>query len=263
MSDAARQTEVRLVPLGSCEVIYRDAQRDKVNERTVNDIIDSFDPHALGFPFVAKVNGGDRYHIIDGQNRITALKRMGWEDTHPIAVEVCHVQSKAEAAHLFDLRNTFRAPSAVDRFVARVTAGRPDESAVYELVHAMGYSIGSYAGPSVLSAVTALIRAYTDYGEDALHSALAAISATWRADTDRTRGEIIEAWARMFGLYGDIVNPKRLADRVSKKYTAGNLIAMGRTNRQVFGESVMRGVLRATVVQYNAGLRVNARIELD
>lgn len=260
---STQETTTRYVPLGSCEVIYRDAQRAAVNERTVRDIMGAFDPNAFGVPFVAQVNGAGRYHIIDGQNRIAALKRMGYSDDTRIEVQVIQVQGKAEAARLFVLRNEFRKPSAVDVFRAGVVAGFPEEVAIDALVQSLGFTVGAFAGSSVISAVTALKRSYNRFGEDALLSALAAISSTWRDDNDRIRGEIIEAWTRLFGLYEDVVNPKRLADRVGKKYTAGNLIAAARVSHSAFGGTIVENVLRATVVQYNVGLRTSARIELE
>lgn len=263
MSERSSERQIKWVPLGACEVIYRDAQRGGVNERTVNDIMSAFDPHALGIPFVGQVNGDSHYHIIDGQNRITALKRMGFSDDTLIEVEVIRVASKAEAARLFVLRNTFRAPSAVDRFIASVAAGFPKEVAVDEMVRSLGFKVAAFSNDTTISAVTALVRAYDKYGDEAVRAALATISATWRSDGDRTRGEIIEAWAKLFYAYGDIVDAKRLASRVGKKYTAGNLIAAARANRDMFGGTVMENVLRATVVQYNNGLRTSARIPLE
>lgn len=260
---STQETTTRYVPLGSCEVIYREAQRAAVNERTVRDIIGAFDPHAFGIPFVAQVNGSGRYHIIDGQNRITALKRMGWNDDEQIEVQVIQVKDKAEAARLFVLRNEFRKPSAVDVFRAGVVAGFPEEVAIDALVRSLGFTIGAFAGSSVISAVTALKRSYNRFGDEPMRAALAAISATWRDDSDRVRGEIIEAWTRLFGFYGEIVNPKRLADKVGKKYTAGNLIAAARVSHGAFGGTIVENVMRATVVQYNVGLRTGARIELD
>lgn len=264
MSNPTVQHEIRWVTLGELEVIYREAQRD-VNQRMVRKIVENFDPDAFGLPFVAQVNGRGRYHIIDGQHRITALKHMGWGDGTEIQVEVKQIKNKAdvEAARLFISRNTSQAPSAVDRFIANVTAGSLDHVAANAIVHEAGFWVGPSPSVNVISAANALLKSYRQYGDDALLSALTAISATWRADGERTRGEIIEAWSWLFGDHREVVDPKRLVSRIGKKYTAGTLIGAGRANRDVLRGKLVTNVLRVTVVEYNVGLRTNARIELD
>lgn len=252
---------IQQVRVNDCEVIYRDAQREE-REAEAKRIASNFNPDIFGVITVTKKNGINRHHVIDGQTRIMALKRMGYGDQLVPAV-VKDIHDAQSAAKLFDGLNSGVTPSAIDKFRVRVTAGERAENEVSDIVRAVGYRVASNAAPGVISAVSSLMIVHRRHGPGVLRTALETIHATWKMDRDAVNGSIIQGYAALIAEHGKALDSKRLVDKIGKKFTAANLLAAAKGNRNAMGGTMPFNVLFVVALAYNHGIRTGSRIELD
>ena len=151
-----QRSEVALGSITVNEKAQRQLREHRVAELTANLDLDMIGEPVLNF--VAE----DRYHVIDGQHRIEALKRFlgdGWEKAK-IPCRVYKGLSEQEEADMFDRLDNVLSVSAFDKFQVRVTAKREIESAVAKIVKAQGLTIARSNGDGAIGAVTTLVRIY-------------------------------------------------------------------------------------------------------
>lgn len=255
------QYPVRWIPVSECEVVHAAAQRG-VNERNVKRIAEEFNPDHFGVIVVAKKNGVNRYHIIDGQHRVAALKLMGYTDQLVPAI-VREIHSAKDAAEAFGGLNSAMKPGAVDKFKVAVTAGHPAESEVNLLLKSLGFYVGFGAAPNTVAAVSALMSVYNAHGIKVLKGALETIRATWPGERDAVSGAIIQGYGELLGRHAHEIDNRRLLSTVAKKTTAANLLGAAKVSRSTFGGRIYENVVRVVASHYNTGIRGSGRITTD
>lgn len=256
------QYPVRWIPVSECEVVHAAAQRAE-NDRNVRRIAENFNPELFGVITVANKNGVDRYHVIDGQHRVAALKLMGYTDQLVPAV-VREIHTAHEAAEVFIGLNSARKPGAIDHFRAAVTAQHPAECEVSALLAALGFRVGFDAGkPNVIAAVTALMAVHSAHGPQVLKGALETIKATWPHERDALNGAVIQGYGTLLAEHAHEIDTRRLVSTVSKKHTATNLLAAAKASRGMYGGRMFENVVRVVAATYNNGIRGSGRISID
>lgn len=120
----------------------------------------NFNLEGMGFP-VVNLRGG-YYYVIDGQHRVAALKKLGFEDD-TVQCETYENLGPAEEAELFLERNNNKTVLATDKFNKAVTAGRKDETTIDRVVRSNGLSIGRSS--KGISAVGTLRKVYDRQGD--------------------------------------------------------------------------------------------------
>lgn len=122
----------------------------------------AFDPDLFGFPTLSERGGW--YYIIDGQQRIAALRLWlgdGWEEQY-VKCEVYSGLTEAEEAELFLKLNRRRVRiRAIDDFKTAITAGHETERMVEHICHANSITIGDGKAPGRVGCVTTLKKVYT------------------------------------------------------------------------------------------------------
>jgi hypothetical protein len=251
---------VKWVPVGNLSVVYGNAQRAR-NERKVEGIVEDFDPDAFGTLVVTLPNGDGIYHVIDGQHRAEAVRRI-WGVDENVPCQVLSTKSPAEAAAIWRKINGARTrPQAIDDFRVAVTEGAPDQVAVDKLIRGLGYKVGFDSTDGTLSAVSACLTIYRKHGGVVLKDALLVIQGTWGKSRDSVHQHIVGGYADMLAKHGPDVDRKRLVDRVSRQYTPARLLGAAKTAREMFRGTVTHNVRRALVSTYNHGLRTDLRLE--
>lgn len=251
---------VKWVPTSHLSVVWSQSQRG-LNERKVEERMEDFDPDKFGIVVATMPNGNGMYHIIDGQHRVEAVRRL-WGDGENVPVLVLSAKDPAAAADLWLGFNSARAaPQAMDRFTKGVTAGHEDEVEVDDLLRGLGYRVGMDGGDGTISAVGACLTIYRKHGPAVLRDALLVIQGTWGKARDSVHQNIIGGYAEMLAKHGKAVDRKRLVDRVSKQYTPARLLGAAKTAREMFRGTVTHNVRRALVSTYNHGLRPEMRLE--
>lgn len=212
-------------------VIWPEAQRT-VNMNRVAKISKNFDPDVFGVVLLAKPNGIDKYHVIDGQHRLTAVEMLfGNEEKVPCYVTAA--ETPQEAADTFARTNgyggTRAAPSAIDKFRVAVTAGYDAETQVHRLLKTMGYRVAADGSDGAISAISACMSVYRQYGLDRLRDALQVIQATWGRKYAATTAHIVQGYA--LALEDSDIDHGRLVKTVAKNYTPTSIIGAGRNMR--------------------------------
>jgi hypothetical protein len=253
-----KNNQFRWISLGLLDVIHADAQR-KLDERNVRRIVTDFDPDLFGVVTVAEMNGSGKHHIIDGQHRVEALRRLGWADQSvPCVIRASH--DKADVARMFDGINTAKKPQYIDRFRVRVTAGYALEVAVNEIVERHGYevAIGGQTDHRKFSAAAAAVQVADKLGLNVLDITIGVTVTAWGHSRDAVHMSIVSGLAQALAAGAD---PKRLAERLESQVTPGQLIGKARARKDFAGGSLSSNVAHAAVSIYNTGLRTG-RIEL-
>lgn len=253
-----KNNQFRWIALELLDVVHEDAQR-KLDERNVRRIVQDFDPDLFGVVTVAEMNGTGTHHIIDGQHRVEALRRLGWADQAvPCVIRSSH--DKADVARMFDGINTAKKPQYVDRFRVRVTAGYPLETSVAQVIERHGYEVGlgSTHDHRKFSAVQAAVNVANKHGIDVLDDVLSVSVDAWGHHRDAVHMSIVGGLAQVVAAGADL---PRLAKRLASNVTPGQLVGKARSLRDVQGGTLANCVAHVAVSIYNVGLR-SGRVEL-
>lgn len=134
-------------------------QRDKLNEKRINDIASHFDWVRFGCLSVALRSNENQYVIMDGQHRyLAALKR---SDIKKLPCMVFEIESVAlEAFNFVQLNSQKTAVSGVDRFKALIISEDESAVALSKIIHSTGHRVGVTSGAKVVSCVMCLWRYY-------------------------------------------------------------------------------------------------------
>lgn len=251
------RNEFQMVRAGDCEVIWPEAQR-VLKETRAAKYAREFNPDYFGVVTVTEKNGRNRHHVIDGQTRVAALKKLGQLNAMiPAIVKPIHEVS--DAADMFTGINSASKPSVLDHYLVRVTAGSPEECEVDELVRSLGYEVENNRGPSSITAPGALMLVYRAYGLPVLRVVLETMRETWPSDALATAGTIIQAYGHLIGKHAADVDARRLVDRVAKRYTPASLLATAKSGA-VGGPMPIR-IAFLLAQAYTAGARGGKRID--
>lgn len=251
---------VKWVRNGDLSVVWAQSQRG-LNEGKVKEIAKSFDPDAFGTVAVTLPNGNGVYHVVDGQHRTNAVRRL-WGESEMVPCLVLNATNPAEAAEIWLKINQHRTrPQPVDRFRVAVTAGHQAEVEVNDLLKQLGYRIAMGGEDGMISAISGCLAIHKKHGIGGLKDALLVIQGTWGRDRDSVHNNIIRGYADMLGKYKGEVDRGRLVDRVSKQYTPARLIGAAKTAREMFRGTITDNIVRVLVNSYNHGLRAEHRLK--
>lgn len=148
-----------------------------------------------------------------------------------------------------------RAPSALEKFRVRVTAGAETEIAINKIVTWLGYRVEAGSTPGSIRAVGALTNIYKSFGIDVLKEALVSIKGTWADDNGAVEGPIIEGFAGLIGQHRGHLDWTRLREKTAASFTPGRLLGHAKSDRDVYGGRLGDGIRRVLIRNYNQGLR--------
>jgi len=158
------------VPLGLMRVAP--ACQRPLNTAWVRELVGEFDPEQLGLLVVNKRDGF--FFMIDGQHRREAMVAIGWGDQQ-VECEVYEGLSEAEEAEMFLRRNKKLTVTSLSKFKVGVTAGRPAEVAINDIVTSLDLRVANGKTIGSISAVGTLMRVYSRFGGDNLRRSLVII----------------------------------------------------------------------------------------
>lgn len=151
-----RSTTIKDVPLSKI-VISGENQR-RCNESRVDHLFADFEPDQIGYLLVNERDG--KFFLIDGQHRFKALIRWlgtGWE-TQKLACACYSGLTESQEAEMFLRHNDTLAVNILDRFKVAVSAKRPLEIGIKNVVESLGLHIGYDMCPGRVAAVGTLKR---------------------------------------------------------------------------------------------------------
>lgn len=252
--------------------IYVDSRYQRpLNDSRVTSIQVSFDPDALGLPFVVETRDGGsktRYAIIDGQHRIEAARRL-FGNAQMIECEIIRNITIERAADLFRRRNQAHSPTALDKFLAGVTAKNEECLAINGIVQSVGLSVQRKDGDLIVRAVASLLKVYrgqraelqagqttTPKNALPLKRALVVLSEAWGPGRDAFQGDLIHGVGMVLTRDSDSIELEELIRKL-KTYPGGALKMVGdaRNLRSIVGGSIGSAVAMRVIERYNTGRR--------
>lgn len=259
MEGLADQT-FEVVPL---DRMFLETYQRTLQQHKVDKIVKEFDSSKLGVLMVSERPDG-RYAVIDGQHRMTALRKMGYKYARCSVVHGWTVQEEAMSfTHQHD--NTTRL-TARDRFKSGVIAEEKTTTEINHVVMKNGYSADGCGHGTRIEAVATLERIKQLYGLDVLDRVLGVTSFTWPGNKKAVSREMMVALAELLSRF-------RLPDAEVQarlgRYTPDSLVKMIRNlispsgyTRGVMGKQERFCACRVLVDAYNKGLGATSKKRL-
>jgi hypothetical protein len=221
-SSAGKRHETKevFVAVKNLSVVWVQAQRP-FQESWAKKIADDFDTDKFDPPVITRPNGEGKYHIVEGQHRVFAV-RLLFGDDEQLKCRMVDADDPARAAEIFlGINSGRKAIKPVVKFQVAVTAGREPEVAINRLVNKMGYKISLTKGDYCISAVSSLIHVHERQGKDMLGKTLMTLDDSWPGDHSAFQGEMLKGYAVFLNEYPH-ANMKRLTDVVVKDFGSPN-----------------------------------------
>lgn len=263
----AKEVEQRIecVPL---ERIVTEQYQRILNMKNVAGIVKNFDPAKLGVLVVSHREDGT-YAVLDGQHRLTALRRLGYDAANCIVLEGMTIQQEAD---YFRRQNENKQSLRInDTFNASLWAEDAGSLRIKELMDKYGFRHGKSGQPMCICAIGALQRILRRFGDRTLELTLACIAATWPHDSTILRGEMLAGLGEFWRRYGEKLTVAQFEARMRKHlpmemYQEARRRTQGKTTPATAFNKTIRFTMCAVYVSaYNKQLRTNSpnRLELE
>lgn len=234
-------------------------------ESKVRKLVEEFDLDALSFPHVSErrtASGKIQYAIMDGQNRIEAVRRVLGED-QMMECAVYRGLTLAREAQIFKKLNDGKKVRELDKFLSQITGGDEETIAIARIVQSIGLTVQRARGDKVVQAVDALRKVYRGdrrYGigrhELPLKRTLVVLNDAWGPAADAFQSPLIQGVGMLMTRCGDQVDVERLVRKL-QAYPHGALGFLGSAKgiKSVMGGDYPHAVATLTVNVYNRGNR--------
>ena len=263
----AKEVEQRIecVPL---ERIVTEQYQRILNMKNVAGIVKNFDPAKLGVLVVSHRADGT-YAVLDGQHRLTALRRLGYDAANCIVLEGMTIQQEAD---YFRRQNENKQSLRInDTFNASLWAEDAESLRIKELMDKYGFRHGKSGQPMCICAIGALQRILRRFGDRTLELTLACIAATWPHDSTILRGEMLAGLGEFWRRYSEKLTVAQFEARMRKHlpmemYQEARRRTQGKTTPATAFNKTIRFTMCAVYVSaYNKQLRTNSpnRLELE
>ena len=263
----AKEVEQRIecVPL---ERIVTEQYQRILNMKNVAGIVKNFDPAKLGVLVVSHREDGT-YAVLDGQHRLTALRRLGYDAANCIVLEGMTIQQEAD---YFRRQNENKQSLRInDTFNASLWAEDAESLRIKELMDKYGFRHGKSGQPMCICAIGALQHILRRFGDRTLELTLACIAATWPHDSTILRGEMLAGLGEFWRRYGEKLTVAQFEARMRKHlpmemYQEARRRTQGKTTPATAFNKTIRFTMCAVYVSaYNKQLRTNSpnRLELE
>lgn len=203
------------IPIDDLKVDHANYQRPAV-EASVRKITRDFDPQALG-GIVVNRRGDGSYFVIDGQQRVEALRRMEHVTVDCLVLTGLTI---VQEARLFQRLNGDRTGvDALGLFKSRLAYGEPEAIEIDAIARRHGYKVQKHHGEYLdgIAAVRALEKVYRLGGAGLLDRTLAVIRAAWEGESDATHSYSIAGVGAFIKHYDGLFDTARLVARLSTK----------------------------------------------
>jgi hypothetical protein len=233
-----------------------------IDETRVGRITARFNPHKL-MPLLLSKRADGHLYVIDGQHRMTALRRMSLKDAACMVLVGLTIEQEAD---LFRTQNDdVRTPSIYDRHHAGTFAGDAKDLELQGILDRFGYRAGRVRGAHTIAALSAMRRIMKSYGADTLARVLELTSLTWPEDCSATSHEMLAGLAEFVKTTGKRIPSVVFAERMSKRYPADilneyhNQTGFRAKPQSVFNPNWLPTMRHVLVEEWNKGLGSTSR----
>ncbi len=177
----------------------------------VEKMAGNLQPDALGV-VTTSWRSARRIHIIDGQHRYRAAEAAGY--TGAIHTMEYHGLTIPEEAALFRLLNASEKVTKIDEFLVACVEQEPAAVHLSSLLASHGWTVGTSATETRLSAIGSLQRVYA-LSPEAADATLSVLTDAFSHRPAAMQGSLIEGVGRMLARYGRDVQLEDLVKRLS------------------------------------------------
>lgn len=205
--------EQRIEPVPVRQIVTEGYQR-VLNQRNVNAIAKNFDPARLGV-LVVNHRADGTYAVLDGQHRLSALRKLGVMEANCIVLEGLTVEQEAD---YFRRQNENKQSLRVnDMFKAATWAGDEESLRIKDIMGKCGFTIGKSGRTMTICAVGALQQIVRLFGFETLELTLTSIAQTWPQDTVILRREMLAGVAEFWHRFAGRTDPTMFTSRMKIK----------------------------------------------
>ncbi len=244
-----REARLEWVPIPAMAIAPL-AQRE-LKQYRVDKLAANLDLEQLGTPTVNK--RGVRYYIIDGQHRVEALKKIGYGD-QSIQCWMYEGLTEAQEAEKFLKLNDVLTVDAFPKFTVAVHAGRPEETAVNNVVRKAGLHVGSTRQSGSVRAVATLTRIYRQTGEEGLARTLRIVHDSF-GDAGLDAAVIAGVGLLCQRFNGSLDEERAISQFASIKQGVNGLLQQAAILKNQTGRQMPHCVAAAAIEFYNRGQR--------
>ncbi len=181
-------------------------------------IMAEFDETALGIPVIGE-RGDSSLWIVDGLQRITALRALGWTTVRAEVFASNGPEHEATEFKIINLNRTRLTP--MEQFKALLTSHDETAWKVKTTVESCGFRVSDGrsstqgdAATKYISAVRLLLKEVTDFGTEAVAFALTAVRECWPEDPVGINNNILAGLHVFFRRNDSAVDLDRLYPRL-------------------------------------------------
>ncbi len=245
--------KIRVIEIGLLQVArsYQRAQKPKL----IKKIIDQYDEDALQ-PVTVGHRQDDSYWVVDGQNRLEALTRLGHKK---IRCDVFQSRGKSHEARVWRLCNTNTNMALPDKIRALIDEEEPNACEMQAIIERNGFAI-SYRPSAKWPKISALAAVYQAHQDECLDMLLGLLK-TWPDNTQALNNTFLRGLALMAKKYGAVLDTERFS-RVLGVNDPVAIIGAGDA-RKLSSGSRFRAVMDVMVDIYNRGLSVKLEDKLN
>lgn len=228
-------------------------QRD-LREDAVLAIVDNFRSEQFQ-PITVGMRGDGSLHIVDGQHRFAAARRMGWATVPCMIFESDGFEHEAT---VFERLQTHRAPLTVaQRWKARVARGEPKAVAITQIVQSLGLELRHNTKSH--TSFTAFIACEKAYERGNLRDVLVLIIQAWDYDPTGFRTDFIHS----ISLFLQAMTAEKFSVDMGRLTTAlGKIKPVAFLRETSIMGNVSASFMRRLLDSYNTGLR-SGRLVVD
>lgn len=215
-----------------------------------------YDENRVGVPTVSMRSDGTIVWL-DGQNRGALAKKADVGD-QKIHMKVFRGLTLAEEAELFLGLNDNRRVAPMYKFLAEVTAGRPEALEIKQIAKEFGWSVsdGTAASIHAVSALSSIYRSSHRPGAT-LRLTLSVATNAWGRTPEAVNANILQGLASVLNDSSNLHIPSLIKKLANHDGGPSSLLGKGRGFRTATGCTVTQGVDQVIRSIYNTGRRAN------
>jgi hypothetical protein len=243
-----------------------DGYQRLIRPRQIANIMRHFNPARLGVLVVNRREDGV-IAVLDGHNRLSSLREMGYGAAHCIVLEGLTIEEEADFFRR--QKENVSTLTQYNQYVAGVYARDPHYVTIHYLLNKYGFrASGRETGPRNITAISALSKITQTFGFPVLQQTLEWIAAAWPNDTAILRREMLAGLSDFASRFGNTIPTSLFASRMSAKHPGDMLHEYkrrleGRTcGTSAFSPSVRFVMCGVLVDVYNKGLGSSSRYRM-
>ncbi len=202
-----------LIPIKNL-VSNQDYQRN-ISIRHVHKAANNFDLYQINPVKVSRRNGVN--YVFNGQHTVEIVATVSGSRDTPVW---CMIYDDLEYSHEAEIfANQMKYVKQLlpyEIFQANIEAGNDEQLMIKALVESYGLTISSTKKPGGICAVSALEKAFENYGFNVLDRTLRLIVGTWEGEDLSLSSNMISGIAKLIATFGDEIDDDAFKERLGK-----------------------------------------------